>query len=54
MIRVAPESRTSLMRLIMRRRTGGSMPLVGSSRMSSFGPATTAWASLVICRMPSE
>ena len=54
MIRVAPESRTSLMRLIMRARTGGSMPLVGSSRTRSFGPATTAWASLAIWRMPRE
>ena len=35
-------------------RACGSSPLVGSSRITSFGPCRIAWASFAICFMPSE
>ena len=39
---------------IRSRRATGSVPVSGSSRNSTSGSCTRAWASLIRCRMPLE
>src|SRR5271165_3873437 len=51
---VRPDRPRSRMRSISSRRATGSVPVSGSSRKSTRGSCTSAWASLIRCRIPLE